>query len=153
MLNEISLIQEIKARIESALRTGNAIEKDTLKILLGDIQTEETRRNKTFSDEEIHSMAAKICTQLEETVNVGKLHNYDVSKFEKQIEILSCYKPKFANFIEVKSHVLEDLDLKNTVKNAKSEGQAIGTIVKFLKAKGINASIDDIKKIIMEIKS
>ena len=44
----MSLIEEIKQRIVQAMKNKNEVERDILKLVKGEVQTLETRQNKTL---------------------------------------------------------------------------------------------------------
>jgi uncharacterized protein YqeY len=146
----MSILENIKARIITAMRQKDEVLRDSLKMLLGEVQTNELKDKKAFDDSNVQKTAAKICAEMSQTIEKGKQVGKDVSYFEKQVAIISEYSPKFCTIDAVRKCIKLEDHVK--IKEAK-EGPAFGIVSQMLKKLNLNAMPDDVKMVIHEIKN
>lgn len=145
------LIEKLRKEIEVAVRNKDETRKSCLRVLLGDCQMHESKSNKPLVDSAVRKIAGAICNGIKESIKISKEHGRDVEKLEKELEILSEYEPKILSFESLQENVMNDQKIIDSVKSAKSEGQAVGAIMKNFESGTVNP--EDVKKLIKEIKN
>lgn len=106
----------IEERIKNAMRNGDTLTRDTLRVLKGEIERNEDSQ-KTLSDLEIQKMAKKMVENLQE-----------VSPDSPEIEILKEFTPNPLTLEELTSE-LESFIVDNGIENK----QGLGLIMKHFK--------------------
>ena len=128
------LIDDVKARIRSAMKAKNAHERDVLKVALGEIQLAETRKGTALSEDEAQAAVKKVVKGNREMI--ASVNDPEVvRRMETEIAILSSLLPQTLSedqIIEVLAPVLDG------IRGAGGDGQATGVAMKHLKA-GIHA--------------
>src|SRR5690349_2487234 len=86
------LVDEIKKRIATAMKGGDAVARDVLRVALGEIQTAEARKNAPATEEEAAAALRKLIKSNEETLALSEGERADTLR--KENEILSSLLPK-----------------------------------------------------------
>jgi uncharacterized protein len=126
------LLDEIKARMFKAMKAGNAVEKEILRVAVGEITTDREREGRTGSDEEAQGLIRKLVKSNDETIAASG----DPAKkavLEEENRILSEFLPKS---LDVEAIVAALVPVADAVKAAGNEGQATGVAMKHLKGAG-----------------
>jgi len=126
------LIDQIKARMFQAIKAGNALEKEILRVAVGEITTEAARPGRKGSDEEAQAILRKLVKSNEETL----ASTTDAEKrgiLQQEIEVLATFLPKSLSTEEIATALAPVLE---QIKAAASEGQATGIAMKLLKSQG-----------------
>jgi uncharacterized protein len=126
------LLDEIKARMFKAMKAGNSVEKEILRVAVGEITTDREREGRTGSDEEAQGLLRKLVKANDETIAASE----DPAKkavLEEENRILSEFLPKS---LDVDAIVAALAPVADAVKAASNEGQATGVAMKHLKGAG-----------------
>ena len=134
------LIDVIKADITTATRMRNQLASDILKVVLGECQTKNN-----FSDDFIVKYCRDIVKGNTETMSFG-----ESVKLSRENELLRSYLPKEVSEDEL---VVYAKQIATDIKSAKSDGQAVGVLVKYVKALGLLANGDIAKKVVASIRN
>ena len=126
------LSEEIKKRMLQAMKSGNTLEKEILRVALGEIQTQEARVNKSMSDEETGAILRKLIKNNQETLGVSESAEQK-DQLAKEIAVLETLLPKALGVDEI---VAALAPIADAVKAAGNDGQATGVAMKHLKAAG-----------------
>src|SRR5690606_26965451 len=87
------LVDDLKKRIASAVKEGDAVARDVLRLALGEIQTAEARKNERLSDDEAAGVLRKLVKSNEETL--GHSGEGDrAATLKKEIEVLGALLPR-----------------------------------------------------------
>ncbi|MBK7579443.1 MAG: GatB/YqeY domain-containing protein [Myxococcales bacterium] len=143
------LSEEIKKRVLAAMKAGNSLEKEILKVALGEIQTQEARANKPMSDEEASAIVRKLVKSNQETASVSE----DAAQKEqlgKEIAVLETLLPKSLDVDEIVALLASVLD---AVKAAGNDGQATGVAMKHLKSVGASVGGKDVSEAVKRLRS
>ena len=62
------LVEEIKKRVAVAMKSGDTVTRDVLRLALGEIQTAEARKNAPLSEEDAAAALRKLIKSNEETL-------------------------------------------------------------------------------------
>jgi len=126
------LLDEIKARMFKAMKAGKTVEREILRVAVGEITTERERDGRTGSDEEALGILKKLVKSNEESL----AHVTDPEKravLTEEIAIISEFLPKS---LSVDAIIAALAPVTAQVKAAGNEGQATGVAMKHLKASG-----------------
>jgi uncharacterized protein YqeY len=134
------LIDVIKADITTATRMRNQLASDILKVVLGECQTKNN-----FTDDFIIKYCRDIVKGNTETMQFG-----ESVKLSRENELLRSYLPKEVSEDEL---VVYANQIVTDIKAAKSDGQAVGVLVKYVKALGLLANGDLAKKVVATLRN
>jgi uncharacterized protein YqeY len=129
------LLDEIKARMFRAMKAGETLEKEILRVAVGEITTDAARPGRTGSDEEAQAILRKLIKSNEESLESVS----DVEKrasLTRENEVLRELLPRALGEEELMaalSHVAQQ------IRAAGNDGQATGVAMKELRAEGIVA--------------
>lgn len=126
------LLDEIKARMFKAMKAGDAIEKEILRVAIGEITTDSARPGRKGNDDEAQAILRKLVKSNEETI--GTLEEGEKkSTLQREIQILNEFLPKSLSEDEVVAALAPVVD---SIRGATNDGQATGVAMKHLKASG-----------------
>lgn len=134
------LINIIKADITTATRMRNQLASDILKVVLAECQTKNN-----FSDDFIIKYCRDIVKGNTETLSFG-----DNVKLSRENELLRSYLPKEVSEADL---IVYANQIPTDIKAAKSDGQAVGVLVKYVKALGLLANGDLAKKVVTSLRN
>lgn len=143
MLNE-----EIRRRLTEAMKRGDSVEKDILRVALGEIQTQATRAGSLSEEEEI-AIVRKLVKSNEETL----AHTTDASRketLERENAVLRSLLPQELGVDQIVA-ALEDQ--REAILAAANDGQATGIAMKALKAKGAMVNGKDVATAVKKIRA
>ncbi|HEX6273858.1 MAG TPA: GatB/YqeY domain-containing protein [Polyangiaceae bacterium] len=126
------LLDAIKAQMFKAMKAGNTVEKEILRVAVGEITTDRAREGRTGSDDETHAILRKLIKSNDESIAAG-LDDEKKATLEQENRILSEFLPKS---LDVDAIVLALAPVADAVKSAGNEGQATGVAMKHLKSTG-----------------
>jgi uncharacterized protein YqeY len=126
------LIDQIKARMFQAIKSGATVEKEILRVAMGEITTEAARPGRTGSDEETLGILRKLVKSNEETL-ASTTDAEKRSVLAQEIEILGSYLPKSLDADQIAAALAPVLE---QIKAAGNDGQATGIAMKQLKSLG-----------------
>lgn len=142
------LLDEIKSRITVAMKAGNTIEKDILRLALGEIQTAEARGT-SITDEGVAAIIRKIIKSNEETLAA--------TEGEEQKRTLATENAVLASLLP-KSLGVEDIIAAlapslAAIKAAGNDGQATGIAMKQLKTTGAVVNGKDVTEAVKRMRA
>lgn len=142
----MSFEQVLRDRIAKA--PFRSREKEILRVVLGDVQ-----QKHSVSDEQGYNMVRVMVKNNTEKV-LPYLAEGDLRRavLLEENEILATLLPAFLTNDQILVHLV-GASLTPNIKDAKSEGQAVGVAMKFFKEKAFPVSGDDVKKVVQQIRS
>jgi uncharacterized protein YqeY len=126
------LLDAIKAQMFKAMKAGNSVEKEILRVAVGEITTDRAREGRSGSDDEAQAILRKLIKSNDESIAATD----DASKkatLEQENRILAEFLPKS---LDVDAIVAALAPVADAVKSAGNEGQATGVAMKHLKTAG-----------------
>jgi len=126
------IVDEIKKHIAAAMKSGDTVARDVLRLALGEIQTAEARKNGPLSEDEGIASVRKLIKSNEETLSLAG-EGDRATALRREIEVLSALLPKSLSVDEIVAALASESD---AIKAAKNDGQATGIAMKHLKAAG-----------------
>jgi len=142
------LIDQIKARMFQAIKSGAQVEKEILRVAMGEITTEAARPGRQGSDEEAMAILRKLLKSNEETL----ASTTDAEKravLTQEMEILATYLPKSLTLEEIVQALAA---VAPQIKAAGNDGQATGIAMKQLKSAGLVVNGKDVTLAIKELR-
>jgi len=142
-------VDELKKAIASAMKSGDTVARDILRLALGEIQTAGARKNAEVSDEEAAAAVRKLIKSNEETLGLaGEGENAETLK--KEIAILSALLPKSLSVDEIVALLAP---VAEGIKGAKNDGQATGVAMKHLKTSGATVGGNDVQAAVKQLRA
>lgn len=139
------LFQRIREDIKKAMIEKNDIKKSILRVVIGEIQ----RKTGAESDEDVIKVIKKVIEGNDESMKVSPS-----TVLIEENNILKEYLPKFWTHQEIESFFLNHDDpIFESIRDAKSDGQATGIAMKALKC--VNAPVDgkSVNEIVRKIRN
>jgi len=142
------LIDQIKARMFQAIKAGAHVEKEILRVAVGEISTDAARAGRQGNDEEATAILRKLLKSNEETL----ASTTDAEKravLTQENEILATYLPKSLSVDEI---IQALAPVTAPIKAAANDGQATGIAMKQLKSAGLTVNGKDVGLAIKELR-
>lgn len=154
----MSLLSDIRSQLVSAMKSKNETEKNIFRVVLGEVATLQGRTGKEPIDDDIKKIVKKLIQSNEETIgNLTSEYYRDMKKeLIKENEILLSVVPPTIKLScqEIKNRImLAGAPIFNEIKECKSDGQAIGACIKYLKSYNWEADSKDVGSVVKELRS
>ncbi len=143
------LIDEIKAQMFKAMKAGKVVEKEILRVAMGELTTEAARPGKTGSDEEAQAILRKLIKSNEESLSQSA-DDAQKAVLRQEIEVLAAFLPKSLSVEEI---VAALASVEPAIKAAGNDGQATGVAMKHLKASGAVVSGKDVTEAVKRMRA
>lgn len=127
------LVEEIKKRVALAVRSGDTVTRDVLRLALGEIQTAEARKNAPLGEEDAAAALRKLVKSNEETLGALPAGDDRIAPLKREVEVLLSLLPAQMNAAEIIAALAGQVD---AIRAAGNDGQATGIAMKHLKASG-----------------
>jgi uncharacterized protein YqeY len=138
------LFEEIKKRMMAAMKSGNVVEKEVLRTALGEI----TMYEKT-SDDDVRAVIRKLLKSNRETLGLSTDPAQKLA-LAQEITVLQDFLPKTLDVAAITA-ALEPV--KDAIRAAKNDGQAMGVASKHLKSAGAAVESEDVKTAIAQLRA
>ncbi len=142
------LVDDIKKQITGAMKSGDVVARDVLRLALGEIQTAEARKNAPATEEDAANAVRKLIKSNEETLGLTT-DGERATTLRREIEVLSALLPKQLSVDDIVAALASEHE---AIKAAKSDGQATGVAMKHLKASGAAVSGNDVGAAVKKIR-
>lgn len=127
----LMLIDEIRARMKAAMKARNVVEKEILRVALGEITTEEARQG-SVDEATVEKILRKLVKSNQETI--GAIEDAEQrATLEQEVVVLESLLPKTLTVDEIVA-ALEPA--REAITAAQNDGQATGVAMKHLKGQG-----------------
>ncbi len=128
------LVDELKARMFRAMKAGNLVEKEILRVAVGEITTDAARPGRQGNDEEATAIVRKLIKSNEESL--GHLEDEPrKATLRQEIDVLSSFLPKTLDPEAIAAALEPVLD---RIRGAASDGQATGIAMQELKGSPVS---------------
>jgi uncharacterized protein YqeY len=144
----MALIDQIKARMFQAMKSGNNLEKEILKVAMGEITTDAARPGKKGDDDEAQAILKKLVKSNEESIAASQ-DEAQKTQLRAEIEVLSTFLPKSLGVPEI---VAALTPVAEAVKTAGNDGQATGVAMKHLKTLGAVVNGKDVSAAVRQLR-
>ena len=126
------LIDQIKARMFQAIKAKLDVEKEILRVAMGEITTEAARPGRLGTDEETQGVLRKLLKSNEETL-AATTDETKRAVLVRENEVLAEFLPRSMSAEEISAALVPVVE---QIKAAPSDGQATGVAMKQLKSIG-----------------
>lgn len=143
------LLEEIKAQMFKAMKAGSLVEKEILRVAVGEITTDRAREGRKGSEEETQAILRRLIKSNEESLAVSD----DAEKravLEQEVRVLSAFLP---NSLGVDEIVTALAPVAEAVRAAGNDGQATGVAMKHLKSSGASVGGKDVTEAVKRLRS
>jgi uncharacterized protein YqeY len=144
------LIDDIKTRMNRAMRERDDVVRNVLGLAVGEIQTAEARANRALGDDEATAIVRKLLKSNEETLALTADGDPRAALLRREIDALAGLLPKSMTVDQIVEALAPVTD---AVRAAKSDGQAMGVAMKHLKAAGAVAAAPDVQQALKRVRS
>jgi uncharacterized protein YqeY len=143
------LLDEIKAKMFQAMKAGAIVEKEILRVAVGEITTEQARDGRKGSDEESQAILRKLIKSNEESL-AAATDPAQRAVLEQEVRVLAAFLPKSLGVDEIVQALLPVTD---AVRAAGNDGQATGVAMKHLKTAGLVVGGKDVGEAVRKIRA
>jgi uncharacterized protein YqeY len=144
----MALLDQIKARMFAAMKSGNVTEREILKVAMGEITTEAARPNRKGDDAETEGILRKLVKSNEESIEASQ-DETQKAQLRAEIEVLNTFLPKSLGVAEI---VAALAPVAEAVKAAGNDGQATGVAMKHLKTLGSVVNGKDVSAAVRQLR-
>ena len=145
----MALLAQIKARMFAAMKAGNTVEKEILKVAMGEITTDAARPDKKGDDAEAQAILKKLVKSIEESIAASQDETQKAT-LRAEVEVLAAFLPKSLGGGEIVAALAPVAD---AVKAAGNDGQATGVAMKHLKSLGAEVNGKDVSAAVRQLRS
>jgi hypothetical protein len=145
----MALVDDIKQRMFLAMKAKNEIEKEILRVLLGELQMAEARSGKPTADRDAVAVARKLVKSNEETLNVAE-DAAQKATLEAELAVLRSFLPSTLGPDE---NVEALAPVSDAIRAAGNDGQATGVAMKHLKAAGAPVDGRDVADVVKKLRA
>jgi uncharacterized protein YqeY len=130
----MSIVADIRLQLVTSMREKDEIKKNILRIILGDLSTSEVRSGKISTDDDVRRVIKKLIESNLETLKFCADRPDSFLKLTTENSILSSFLPKTLSKEDIKGYInFSSTMIVSEIKDAKSDGQATGVLIKWLK--------------------
>ncbi len=144
----MALLDQIKARMFAAMKSGNVTEREILKVAMGEITTDAARVGRKGDDDEAQAILKKLVKSNEETIEASQ-DETQKAQLRAEIAVLNDFLPKSLGVAEIVAALAAVAD---AVKAAGNDGQATGVAMKHLKSSGAVVNGKDVSAAVRQLR-
>ncbi len=144
------LVDEIKKRAAAAVKQGDTVARDVLRLALGEIQTAEARKNEAVGEEEAAAALRKLIKSNEETLAALPDGDGRIAVLKRENEVLASLVPAQMSVAQIIEALASQAD---AIKAAASDGQATGIAMKYLKSSAADVKGTDVGLAVKQLRS
>jgi uncharacterized protein YqeY len=145
----MALLDQIKARMFQAMKAGSTVEKEILKVAMGEITTDAARAERKGDDAEAQAILKKLVKSNEESIAASQDETQKATLLA-EIAVLNDFLPKSLALSEIVAALAPVAD---AVKAAGNDGQATGVAMKHLKGLGAEVNGKDVSAAVRQLRS
>jgi len=144
----MALLDQIKARMFAAMKSGNVTEREILKVAMGEITTDAARAGRKGDDAEAMGLLKKLVKSNEETIEASQDEAQKV-QLRAEIDVLNTFLPKSLGVPEI---VAALAPVAGAIKAAGNDGQATGVAMKHLKSLAAEVNGKDVSAAVRQLR-
>jgi len=149
------LVNKLKFKLLQSRKDRDEVAKNILQTAIGEIENAASRQKKGLLEKDCHSIIRKLVASNGETIECIENINKEDARIEKlkaESEILMQFLPKLSSKQDI-FNFFDKTDGHTLIKNAESEGKAMGIAMSALKSASMAVDGNDVKEIINSIRS
>ena len=133
----------------AAMKAQNVVEKEILRVVLGELDTIEARRGEACSDVEVVKVLRKLLKSNNETIKLVEDANQRAT-LEGENAVINSLLPQT---LDVAAIVAALTEVKDAVLEAGNDGQATGIAMKHLKSSGAEVEGKTVSQAVRQMRS
>lgn len=144
----MAFLDEVKRRMMAAMKAGDVVQKEILRVVVGEITTNEARGT-VKTDEDAMNIVRKLSKSNVETLS----HTSDEAQrrvLERELEVLRDLLPRTLTVDEIVAALAEHRDALRAEAN---DGKATGAAMKHLKAAGALVEGKDVTAAVKQLRA
>jgi uncharacterized protein YqeY len=141
----MSLLEEIRKDMLTALKSGDKDKSQTLKMLVATIKNAQIESEKELTDKDVEKILRKETKKIEDSIEqYGKMDREDLVEKEKHdLEIIEQYLPDLMSDEDIKKVVEKKIE-ELGAKDIRDMGKIMGSVMKELEGKADGNSVKNI---------
>jgi uncharacterized protein YqeY len=143
------LLDDIKAQMFKAMKEGRLVEKEILRVAVGEITTNAARAGQSGNDEESQAALRKLIKSNEESLAVTTDPERR-GELELEVRTLAAFLPKN---LSVEAIIEALVPVRDAIVAAGNEGQATGIAMKLLKTQGAVVTGKDVSTVVKQLRT
>jgi uncharacterized protein YqeY len=143
------LVDEIKKRINAAVKQGDTVARDVLRLALGEIQTAEARANAPVNEEGAAAALRKLVKSNDETLAALSADDARVLTLKQENSVLVSLLPASLTVAQIIDALAAHAA---AIVAAPADGQATGIAMKHLKTSGANVNGADVTAAVKQMR-
>ena len=143
------LLDDIKAKMFAAMKSGDVVAKEILKVAMGEITTEAARAGRKGDDAEAQAILRKLMKSNEETMG-NTTDAAQRTTLEQENAVLATFLHKSLGVDEITALLAPVAD---AIKAAGNDGQATGVAMKHLKTSGAVVGGKDVGEAVKKLRA
>lgn len=143
------LLDDVKARMFQAMKAGDTVAKEILRVAVGEITTEAARPGRNGSDEESQAILRKLVKSNDETM-AASTEPGQRTTLERENAVLREFLPKTLDVDAIMSALA---GVSDAIRAAGNDGQATGVAMKQLKSTGASVSGKDVSEAVKRLRA
>ncbi len=143
------LLDDIKAQMRGAMKSGDVVAKEILRVAVGEITTEFARAGRKGDDEEAAAIVKKLIKSNDETLASGGVGDDDKIKLARENEVLAAFLPKSLDVVAIVAALGA---VAEAIRAAGNDGQATGVAMKELKKTGAVVNGKDVSAAVKQLR-
>lgn len=143
------LLDEIKARMFRAMKEKREVEKEILRVAVGEITTDAARPGRKGDDAEATAIVRRLQKSVEETLATVQ-DDAQHATLQQELEILASLLPKALGLDEI---VAALAPVAEAIRAASGDGPATGIAMKHLKGAGVTADGKLVSEAVRRVRS
>ncbi len=138
----MNLLEKIEQEMKTALKSGDSVRSETLKMIKSDISYEKGKTGKDITDELVLEIVGRSAKRRRESIKeFQKGGRQDLVDIEtKQLAVVEEFLPKQMTEEEIDAHITNKLAALGTI-TQKEIGRVMGEIMKELKGKADGSAV------------
>lgn len=144
------LIEQMRTQITAAMKSGDTVRRDILKVIVGESESAAIRQSKETTDEMVFGVIRKAIEGNSESLTHLPFTDHRHSKLTEENTILTAYLPVTLSLDQV---VVELASATAEITAAKSDGQATGVAMKLLKGKQLAVDGNTVTQAVKQIRT
>jgi uncharacterized protein len=143
------LIDDIKKRMFAAMKSGQTVEKEILRVAVGEITTQEGRISAALSDDDVRGILRKLVKSCRESLETAP-DAAAKATLQEEISVLESLLPKN---LSVEQIVEALAPVADAIRGAAAAGQATGLAMKHLKSTGATVEGKDVGEAVSRLRA
>jgi|GEM_PF-389264 len=147
------LIDDIRTRITAAVKANDSATRDVLRLVLGEVQAAQARQaaaDTPSGDDQVRAVLRKVIKSNEETLSALAPGDARAAELTHEIAALRAFLPAELSIAQIVELLASHTE---SIRAAKTEGQAVGIAMKAVKASGVTATGPSVTSAVQQIRA